>query len=165
MLTEGSQISTYTLIHVYTVLSYTSLCSQCSHATRLRSVSLVVLGFVPWSLLQGWRSPSHPLHPLATSELWHPLPWAGGTGWMCASQLYESAVTYEVAHTHILPVFNTGTLMLLLLDFEKNKQCQHIFCWFCKWFECTLQLNFTLAASRLQATRSEVDTHSGCIIR
>lgn len=76
------------------------LSSPSSHAARLRSVPLVVLGFVLGSLLQGWRSPSHPLHPVAASQLWHPMPWAGGTGWMCAAQLFETAVTHE-GHTHI----------------------------------------------------------------
>lgn len=88
------------LIDWCVLFSHMCLPSPSSHAARLRSVPLVVLGFVPGSLLQGWRSPSHPLHPLAASQLWHPMPWAGGTGWMCAAQLYETAVTHE-GHTHI----------------------------------------------------------------
>lgn len=83
---------------------------------------------------------------------------------MCASQLYETAVTYEVAytHTHILPVFNTGTLMFLLLDLKKKNYVSTSFVDSAK--KLSLQ-NLTLAVSPLQATSSEVDTHSGCIIR
>lgn len=98
------------------------LCSPCSHATGLRSISLVVLGFVPRSLLQGWRSPPHPLHPPAAGELWHPLPRAGGTGWMCASQLYETAVTYEVAHTHVYCQYLTLGLWCYYCWTSKKKE-------------------------------------------
>lgn len=148
------------------------LSSPSSHAARLRSVPLVVLGFVPGSLLQGWRSPSHPLHPLAASQLWHPMPWAGGTDWMCAAQLYETAVTHE-GHKHIYCQYLTLGLWCYYCWTSKKKKkerkkCQRIFCWLCKRFVSTLQsrrLNFTLAASPPQATSSEVDTPSGCIIR
>lgn len=61
----------------------------------LWGVSMVILGSVPGSLLQGWRPSPHTLHPPAASQCWHPLPWAGGAGWVRAPQLHEAAVTYE----------------------------------------------------------------------
>lgn len=148
------------------------LSSPSSHAARLRSVPLVVLGFVPGSLLQGWRSPSHPLHPLAASQLWHPLPWAGGTGWMCAAQLYETAVTHE-GHTHIYCQYLTLGLWCYYCwtskkEKKKERNVSASFVDHANDLVSTLQsrrLNFTLAASPPQATSSEVDTPSGCIIR
>lgn len=70
-----------------------------SDTTGLWSVSLVILGLVSGSLLQRGCPPPHTLHPLAASQCWHPLPWAGGTGWMCTTQLYEASVTRR-AHKH-----------------------------------------------------------------
>lgn len=96
-----------------------------SDATGLWSVSLVILGFVSGPLLQRGCSPPHPLHPFAAGQCWHPLPRAGGTGWMCTTQLYETPVTHSGAQSQMLPVFNTGTLMLLLLDWEMLLHLEH----------------------------------------
>lgn len=50
---------------------------------------------MPRSLFSRWCPPPHTLHPLAASKCRYPLPWAGGTSWMCATQLYKSAITYK----------------------------------------------------------------------
>lgn len=127
-----------------------SLSTQCSDTTGLWSVSLVILGSVSWSLLQGRRSTPHTLHPLAAGQRWHPLPWAGGAGWMCTTQLHEAPVTHRVHMlAQILPVFNTGTFLLLLLDwemllrlFDNVKDCFRYKVWdelHCRWRPSVLE--------------------------
>lgn len=130
-----------------------------SHTTRLWSVSLVVLGLVPGSLLSGWGPPSHPLHPFAASQRWHPLPRAGGTGWMCAAQLHEAAVTLK----HIYCQYSTLGLWCYYCWTEK---CHRIFSWSCKWFVMYVAVELLKSHSCCDSCAGHQfwNTLSGCII-
>lgn len=136
---------------------HASLPPRFSDTTGLWSVSLVILGFVSGSLLQGWCPPPHTLHPLAASQCWHPLPWAGGTGWMCTTQLYETAVTHRA---HKRRYCQYSTLGLSCYYCWTEKYCC-IVPWYRKGFVCLLQSsrsNLILAAIPVQAASFRIYT-------
>lgn len=115
-----TRLSSFT--HTHCIFPHISSLPRYSDTTGLWSVSLVVLGFVSGPLLQRRGPTPHTLHPLAAGQCWRPLPWAGGTGWMRTTQLYETPVT----HKHRCCQYSTlGTLMLLLLDWEMLLHLEH----------------------------------------
>ena len=116
---------TDTCVDSHTFLSFLALSAPRSDTTGLWSVSLVLLGLVSRSLLQRWCSSPHSLHPFAAGQCWDPLPWAGGTGWVCTTQLYETPVTHRV-HCYGRCQYSTLTLMLSLLDWEMLLHLEHL---------------------------------------
>lgn len=88
-----------------------------SDTIGLWSVSLVILGLVSWFLLQRWCPPPHTVHPLAAGQCWRPLPWDGGTDYMCITELYETPVTHKHRYCQY------STLGLSHYDYWTEKYC------------------------------------------
>lgn len=114
---------------------------------------------MPRSLFSGWCPPPHTLHPLAASKCRYPLPRAGGTGWMCATQLYKSAITLR-GHKHRCCHYSTLRLSCYHCWTEK---CCSIVPWHRKGFTLLLQSSCSTPCLEHFCRPPALEKHSVCL--